>query len=446
MQRSYETAEQAQYQQSANQYTNQQHPQRAAMNSSNIVAIPHHPPLPRGVSGIFQSIEQPYSSARDTKMPQHPQQRHMASMGQYNGVQRPSPQMYANSASHMRGSTGYHPYAMGPYRRESAGSYMHDNGYRAGYGPPGRGFSSDIYQQSGPRRGRQPSVVSDNSSNSADKAGIERKYACDWEGCGQTFDRIEHLNRHTRRHTGEKPYCCLVSHCSKKFSRFDNMMQHVGTHTVQGAKTEIPNIKNLNAKCNGRGRARRTSYRCTQDSFEKFRRHVEGVLGSKLAHCCILPTDSPNFSNLTLRPLLVETDAQSSEASDSQPLSERMSLDSLYPQKQRPRCDSVMGGADKHAVAQPHAALATESAPSTASAADSKQKMQACFSKFRVFPNASQARSSGHPAYQNLMQHRMSYPQSAPIVEADRTLVGHRHSLDSYSPPQISNLRNQQNL
>ncbi|KAI8323538.1 hypothetical protein GQ54DRAFT_251285, partial [Martensiomyces pterosporus] len=57
-----------------------------------------------------------------------------------------------------------------------------------------------------------------------------RKYMCEWHGCGQAFDRIEHLNRHKRRHTGEKPYRCLISTCSKLFSRFDNMMQHVGIH------------------------------------------------------------------------------------------------------------------------------------------------------------------------------------------------------------------------
>ncbi|PIA16904.1 hypothetical protein COEREDRAFT_41972, partial [Coemansia reversa NRRL 1564] len=65
-----------------------------------------------------------------------------------------------------------------------------------------------------------------------DKAGgtSDRKYVCDWRNCGQSFDRIEHLNRHKRRHTGEKPYRCLAGRCTKLFSRFDNMMQHVGIH------------------------------------------------------------------------------------------------------------------------------------------------------------------------------------------------------------------------
>ncbi|KAJ1744425.1 hypothetical protein LPJ79_000250 [Coemansia sp. RSA 1821] len=429
MQSSYESTERVQYHQSTNEYKSQQQPRRTVMNNSNIVAIPHHPPLPRGVSGVFQSIEQPYSSARESKISQHPQYRQMPVLEEYSGSQHLPPQMYANR---MRVSSGYHPYAMGPYRRESAGSFMHDSRVRAGYGIPSRSFSIDMHQPAG--RGRQPSEASDNSNASADKAGLDRKYACNWKGCGQTFDRIEHLNRHTRRHTGEKPYCCLISRCSKLFSRFDNMMQHVGTHTVQGAKTEIPNIKNLNAKCNGRGRARRTSYRCTQDSFEKFRRHVQSVLGTGLANCCVLPTDSPNFSNLTLRPLLVESDGQSSETSESQPLSQRMSLDNYT---QRPRCDSVMGGVDK-----PMAAQATESVPNTASAVDSK-KMQGCFSKFRAFPNPNQARS-GYPVAQNMMQHSMSYPQTAPI-DAERALADHRHSIDSYTS-QTSNQRNHQSF
>ncbi|KAJ2521763.1 hypothetical protein H4217_001193 [Coemansia sp. RSA 1939] len=161
---------------------------------------------------------------------------------------------------------------------------------------------------SGAKRVRHDSIASDASTSLLGKFGGsqsgERKYVCDWQGCVQAFDRVEHLNRHMRRHTGEKPYCCLVARCSKLFSRFDNMMQHVGIHNIEGAKTEIPNIKNLSFRGNGRGRARRTSYRGIGDAHEKFRRHVEGALGTNLADSCILPTENPDFSNLTLRPLL----------------------------------------------------------------------------------------------------------------------------------------------
>ncbi|CEI85794.1 hypothetical protein G6F70_007463 [Rhizopus microsporus] len=48
--------------------------------------------------------------------------------------------------------------------------------------------------------------------------------------CNMVFTRSEHLARHTRKHTGEKPFKCIVPGCSRRFSRFDNMMQHTQTH------------------------------------------------------------------------------------------------------------------------------------------------------------------------------------------------------------------------
>ncbi|KAJ2218976.1 Up in starvation, partial [Coemansia sp. RSA 485] len=199
------------------------------------------------------------------------------------------------------------------------------------------------------RRPRRESVGSSISETASVDKGVDRKYVCDWPECAQAFDRVEHLNRHKRRHTGEKPYRCLISKCTKLFSRFDNMMQHVGIHCVDGAKTEIPNIKNLNSRCNGRGRVRRTSYRGTQDSYEKFRRHVESSLGPNLAECCILPTKNPDFSNLTLRPLL--NDNMPATISEDTPLCESVVASGMVPQNanyKRPRCDSVVDGMDKH--------------------------------------------------------------------------------------------------
>ncbi|KAI9022725.1 hypothetical protein CLU79DRAFT_750409 [Phycomyces nitens] len=55
--------------------------------------------------------------------------------------------------------------------------------------------------------------------------------------CSMTFSRSEHLARHTRKHTGEKPFKCVVPECTRKFSRFDNMMQHTQTHGVYRTQT-----------------------------------------------------------------------------------------------------------------------------------------------------------------------------------------------------------------
>lgn len=45
-------------------------------------------------------------------------------------------------------------------------------------------------------------------------------------GCEMTFTRSEHLARHVRKHTGERPFPC---HCGKAFSRLDNLRQHSAT-------------------------------------------------------------------------------------------------------------------------------------------------------------------------------------------------------------------------
>ncbi|KAG0236770.1 hypothetical protein BGX31_003806 [Mortierella sp. GBA43] len=55
--------------------------------------------------------------------------------------------------------------------------------------------------------------------------------------CRMVFTRSEHLARHARKHTGEKPFQCVVDGCTRMFSRFDNMVQHTQTHT-KGAHPE----------------------------------------------------------------------------------------------------------------------------------------------------------------------------------------------------------------
>lgn len=44
--------------------------------------------------------------------------------------------------------------------------------------------------------------------------------------CRMVFTRSEHLARHIRKHTGERPFRC---HCNRTFSRLDNLRQHAQT-------------------------------------------------------------------------------------------------------------------------------------------------------------------------------------------------------------------------
>ncbi|OAD04027.1 C2H2-type zinc finger transcription factor, partial [Mucor lusitanicus CBS 277.49] len=55
-----------------------------------------------------------------------------------------------------------------------------------------------------------------------------RHFECPLPSCGKIFKRLEHMKRHLRTHTLERPYLCDL--CGKRFSRSDNLAQHKKTH------------------------------------------------------------------------------------------------------------------------------------------------------------------------------------------------------------------------
>lgn len=72
--------------------------------------------------------------------------------------------------------------------------------------------------------------VSDTESNSDERPSKKKKgqrfFCTDFPPCNLSFTRSEHLARHIRKHTGERPFQC---HCSRRFSRLDNLRQHAQT-------------------------------------------------------------------------------------------------------------------------------------------------------------------------------------------------------------------------
>ncbi|KAF9155070.1 hypothetical protein BG015_011122 [Linnemannia schmuckeri] len=85
-----------------------------------------------------------------------------------------------------------------------------------------------------------------------------------YPGCNMVFTRSEHLARHERKHTGEKPYKCIVANCPRTFSRYDNMIQHTQTHSDRTKRDSLAVVAATSAAGVGSGpHSRSTSVQST---------------------------------------------------------------------------------------------------------------------------------------------------------------------------------------
>lgn len=88
------------------------------------------------------------------------------------------------------------------------------------------GYSSFAEHQAQPPLQAPPPASSDPKAN--DGTVKTKAFVCPLYSCGRLFKRMEHLKRHLRTHTMERPYAC--PQCKKRFSRSDNLNQHLRTH------------------------------------------------------------------------------------------------------------------------------------------------------------------------------------------------------------------------
>ncbi|XP_021922421.1 zinc finger protein 184-like isoform X2 [Zootermopsis nevadensis] len=72
-------------------------------------------------------------------------------------------------------------------------------------------------------------VVSKNEANKGDTPVSGRKKRVSCEFCGKVFNHTGDLNKHRRKHTGERPYPC--PQCHKQFSHASNLIRHQKIHS-----------------------------------------------------------------------------------------------------------------------------------------------------------------------------------------------------------------------
>ncbi|KIW05662.1 uncharacterized protein PV09_03526 [Verruconis gallopava] len=90
--------------------------------------------------------------------------------------------------------------------------------------------STDEHQDTEMADAKDGAEASGDESNSDERPSKKKKgqrfFCTDFPPCNLSFTRSEHLARHIRKHTGERPFQC---HCSRRFSRLDNLRQHAQT-------------------------------------------------------------------------------------------------------------------------------------------------------------------------------------------------------------------------
>ncbi|KAI1802285.1 hypothetical protein F4811DRAFT_563362 [Daldinia bambusicola] len=80
---------------------------------------------------------------------------------------------------------------------------------------------------------RRKSCIPEGKTSTSGRGGKDRqkRYVCDFKGCGKRCAQKTQLETHKRAHTGEKPYMCEEPGCGLGFSQRGNLKSHIRQHT-----------------------------------------------------------------------------------------------------------------------------------------------------------------------------------------------------------------------
>ncbi|CAO3678009.1 unnamed protein product [Umbelopsis vinacea] len=96
---------------------------------------------------------------------------------------------------------------------------------------------------------RHTSIHSQSRRSSLSGKLSGKVHECQVSRCQRKFKRLEHLKRHMRTHTLERPFTCSMPGCNKSFSRSDNLSQHIKTHQRREMRANALPVDPSKSRC-----------------------------------------------------------------------------------------------------------------------------------------------------------------------------------------------------